>query len=207
LKKLSSYCGAVILTAGSTGCVPVLTSPGGDTATTEVNCSTWQAPENGWLNTNSPPCDTESVGFERGQLAPDMRLVDQHGATVSLWQFAGTVILLDFSTMWCAPCQDIATHVDDTWKDFEDQGFTYLTILSQDDFSNIPDDEDLNSWAEDYDITAPILSDDRGYTDGIIPPGGGFPQLMLIDRDMIVTIDAIQPVTDPAVRSAIRGAL
>jgi len=190
------------------GCVPVLESPNtgsADSGPDTEDCS-WEALQNTWEQSTPPNC-LEAQGFEEGQVVPDMRLVDQHGDTVSLWQFYGDLIVLDFSTMWCAPCAVLAEGVDETWEEFEGEGFMYLTVLSQDVFSNVPDVEDLTQWADDHSITAPVLSDDGTYTDEVIPPGASFPLLMLIDRNMKVSVGQITPAEDAAVRSAVEAAL
>jgi peroxiredoxin len=196
----------VILLAA--GCTPVLTSPetiGSDSGDDVGDCS-WEPPKNTWQQSAPPSCLT-GEGFDKDQVVPDMRLTDQHGNEVSLWQFYGDLIVLDFSTMWCAPCAVLAEGVDETWAEFEDDGFMYLTVLSQDVYSNVPDVDDLNQWASDHSITAPVLSDDGTYTDEVIPPGASFPKVMLIGRDMRVSVEEITPAEDATVRSTVEAAL
>lgn len=191
------------------GCVPVLESPntgGADSGAPDTQDCTWEAPKNTWEQSTPPNC-LEAEGFEEGQVVPDMRLMDQHGNIVSLWQFYGDLIVLDFSTMWCAPCAVLAEGVDETWEEFEDEGFMYLSVLSQDVNSNVPDLEDLNQWATDHTITAPVLTDDGTYTSEVIPPGASFPLLMLIDRNMKMAVEEITPADDANVRSAVEAAL
>ncbi|MFT5679358.1 MAG: peroxiredoxin [Myxococcota bacterium] len=190
------------------GCTPVLESPdvaGSDSGIDTTNC-TWEAPKNTWEQSSPPSCMV-GEGFDEGQIIPDMRVLDQHGNEISLWQFYGDLIVLDFSTMWCAPCAVLAEGVDETWEEFESDGFMYLTVLSQDVYSNVPDVEDLNQWAGDHSITAPVVSDDGTYTDEVIPPGGAFPKVMLIGRDMRVAVEEITPAEDATVRSTVRAAL
>src|SRR5687768_2227270 len=95
----------------STGCVPHLYSSGGAGQPSE-----WVAPENTWTVT-PPPATLEAQGYGEGDVIPDFRLVDQHGDEVSLWQFYGNVILLDVSTIWCGPCQQLALETEHTWED------------------------------------------------------------------------------------------
>ena len=188
----------------TTGCIPVLESPNRDTSTTD--CAAWASPENTWRSSAPPDCLT-GEGVQADELILDMRMMDQHGDEVSLWQFYGEVIVLDFSTMWCAPCADLAEDVDETWKEYDEEGFMYLTVLSQDHSSNVPDLEDLNKWSEDHDITAPVLQDASGYTEMVIPPGGSFPQVMLIGRDLRVLDVSVEPAEDPTIRAAVEAAL
>ena len=97
-------------------CIPVLTSPSDDSGSS----GSWIAPDNSWVSAE-PPSDLVGEGWQEGQVVPDARFFDQYGQDVSIWQFYGQVIALDVSTIWCAPCRELAAHVDETWKDYEDQ--------------------------------------------------------------------------------------
>lgn len=184
----------------SVGCVPVLTSP-----QDSADQSCWMTAENDWVS-NAPRNDLEYTGFGLGETPPDMCMTDQFGKEVSLWQFYGQVILLDISAEWCAPCQELATEVDHTWKDYEDQGFMYLTILTEDQNSAIPGVEVLAKWAEDFEITAPVLSDTEGYRNQLVPTGA-YPRLMLINRNMEISVDNVTPANDENIRAKIEEAL
>lgn len=46
---------------------------------------------------DSTPCEGREVGIQVGQCATDFTLVDQNGDTQTLYDYAGQVILLDFS--------------------------------------------------------------------------------------------------------------
>jgi peroxiredoxin len=183
----------------STACTPHLVS-----GEERVSGATWEAPENRW-GVNTPPADLKGQGYAVGQVPHDFRLVDQFGETVSLWQFYGSVVLLDISTMWCRPCQQIASEVTETWHDYQDEGFIYLTMLPEDVDGNSPDNEDLNQWADSFEIEAPVLGDDGTYAYAV-EPNSLWPVLMLIERDMRIVADRIE-ATDEAIRGAIEETL
>ena len=178
------------------GCVPELTSQK-DSA--ESSC--WETVDNNWVN-NTPRSDLEASGFGFGETPPDMCMLDQFGNEVSLWQFYGQLILLDVSAEWCAPCQELASEVDHTWLDYDDQDFMYLTILTEDDNSAIPNQEVLENWATDFGITAPVLSDSENYRTQLVPTGA-YPRLMLIDRTMKIAVDNVTPANDDNIRAKI----
>ena len=188
----------LILTLAS-ACTPHLVSE-----QEAVTGMTWEAPDNSW-DTNVPPSNLRGEGFALGDVPKDFRLVDQHGAEVSLWQFYGSVILLDISTMWCAPCQRIAHHVNDTWEDYRDQGFMYITVLPEDIDGDTVEADDLDEWAGSFGIEAPVLADNEGFGYEV-EPQKVWPVLMLIDRKMKVVAERI-PATDEAVRNAIESEL
>lgn len=184
------------------GCMPELTSPPGG----ELDLADWLPPENSWDAADTLPGDLSPEGFLEGQTVPDVRLMDQHGDEVSLWQFYGNVIAIDLSTMWCGPCQGLAKHVDETWEDYRDQGFMYLTMLPENRSGDVPNQDDLALWGETHEITAPILSDSEGYAYQI-EPNQAWPRVVVIGRDLRVQVNPVVPAEDPAIRAAIENAL
>jgi thiol-disulfide isomerase/thioredoxin len=170
----------------------------------EITGENWVAPENSW-DAATPPANLKATGFGVGRVPEDFRLKDQFGDEVSLWQFYGDVILVDISTMWCGPCQLIAREVSETWHDYRDQGFTYLTLLPEDLGGDVPDNADLNTWADDFGIDAPVLSDGARYGYRV-EPDELWPVVMLVDRRMKVIVERI-PANEDAIREAIEAAL
>jgi peroxiredoxin len=179
------------------GCVPRLYTDGAGEQPSE-----WEPPENTWTVT-APPADLEGEGYAKGEVVPDFRLVDQHGDEVSAWQFYGNVILLDVSTIWCGPCQQLALETEETWHEYRDQGFVYVTVLQEDLEAHPPDGEDLLFWADSFGITAPVLADGdkTGVTD--VPD---YPTVLVIGRNMKVR-DVVDPPDDARVRAAIEDVL
>jgi thiol-disulfide isomerase/thioredoxin len=181
------------------GCTPHLVS-----LEDEISGLNWESPSNSW-GSSVPPSSLVGEGFSVGQVPHDFRLVDQHGEEVALWQFYGSVILLDISTMWCGPCQQIAQEVTETWEDYRDEGFIYLTVLPEDLEGGSVEANDLTDWTESFQIEAPVLADNSGYGYEV-EPNRVWPVMMLIDRKMTVAVERIPPV-DTAIRSAIEAAL
>lgn len=184
----------------ATGCVPELFSAGDDTGS-----GVWVAPENTW-SVGSPPAGLVGEGHSEGQVAPDFLLMDQHGDMVSLWQFYGSVIVIDISTMWCGPCVALAEDVTETWHEYKDQGFIYLTLLPEDDIGQVPDLADVQRWASDHDIEAPVLLDDVGRSYEMAPDAT-YPRLYVIDRQMIIAVDKVNPATDASIRAEVEALL
>jgi thiol-disulfide isomerase/thioredoxin len=178
---------------------PHLVSSGGDAG------GSWLAPDNSW-DLSEPPSGLTAEGFDVGQTAPDLRLQDQHGDEVSLWQFYGNVVVLDVSTMWCAPCRELAAEVEATQTDYDAEGFVYVTVHQQDIDGAPPNKADLELWASSYGIeTAPILAD----TDLLTAPAirnGQFPAVLILDRKLSVRRRA-NPPTDAAIRAAVESLL
>jgi len=189
---------AISVIAATSACAPRLYTEAG------LNPQTWVAPENSWP-LSEPPAALSAEGFAAGQVVPDLRLMDQHAAEVSLWQFHGRIVALDISTMWCAPCQELASGTEETTHQFAGEDFVYLTVLQEDVESEAPDLEDLTLWAEEFGITSPILADGEKHTGPAIQQGQ-FPAVLLIGRDLRV-IERVNPADDPSVRAAVADAL
>jgi len=191
-------CAWLVMTGvGLQGCVPDLTSSG-------ANAGPWEAPENQWP-LREPPANLVGTGFAEGQVPPDFRLLDQHGDEVSLWQFYGSVVLLDVSTMWCGPCQEIAGHTEATYDSFKDDGFMYLTVLHEDVENRPPTTEDLEEWAAGFGISAPILADGDQAT-GAAVTQGQYPAVIVIGRDMTI-VDRPRSLDAATIDGAIEDAL
>jgi len=186
-----------LLSAG--GCVPQLY-----TTVPPEPVNDWDAPVNSWTLSEPPP-GLAPEGYEVGQVVPDLRLPDQFGEEVALWQFYGSVVLIDIATLWCAPCQALAEDAEETWEDYRDQGFVYLTVMQENLEGDPPEPEDIELWVENYALTSPVLADgDKVAWDAI--KNNAYPAVLLIGRDLVVA-ERIDPPTAETVREAIEGAL
>lgn len=189
-----------VLAILASGCVPELKTKGGDAA------ADWEAPTNRWIPGDGPPeGDISCGGYDVGDTLCDLRLTDQHGDEVSLWQFWGHIVVLDISTMWCRPCQELAVTTQDTAEHFAPHGMTYLTVLQEDVEGAAPKPADLEEWGETFGIEAPILND-GGLEAGDAIYNGTYPALLLIDRDMRV-VDRVAPPDGAILDAAIEDLL
>jgi len=148
---------------------------------------------------NEPEPEADPVGvipgidcqhIDIGDKACNFRLTDQDGKTWDLYDHTGEVILLDFSTVWCYPCQMAGHAVQGIQTDYEDEGFQFVTVLI-DGYTagNAPHGGEIDQWVEDHNITtAPVLEgsrdkmlDNTGIAGYML---GGFPTYIYIGRDM-----------------------
>ena len=68
------------------------------------------------------------VAFGRPLPAPDFVLTTPSGAAVSLKQFRGKVVLLNFWATWCPPCVREMPSMEALFQKFKPRGFTVLAI-------------------------------------------------------------------------------
>jgi peroxiredoxin len=79
------------------------------------------------------PSEMASQALERpGQmsLAPDFSLLDSHGNRQRLSMFRGRVVLLNFWTTWCAPCQAEMPALERFYQTHRERGLTVLAVSS-----------------------------------------------------------------------------
>ena len=122
----------------------------------------------------------------------DFSLTDQYGDTFTLYDNYNTVMVLDFSTMWCSVCKNIAPDVQIHQDTYGPQGFLWVTILIEDVQGNDPDETDIQAWATTYGIVdSPVLAGNRADfvdlsgMDGY--PISAWPTMVVIDRGMVLT--------------------
>ena len=88
-----------------------------------------------------------------GDSAPDFRLPNLEGKTLSLSDFRGEPILLNFWTTTCTFCQTEMPHIQEIYEDWTDKGLVLLTIAV--DKSQPPVDEYMRT----NDFSFPVLLD------------------------------------------------
>jgi peroxiredoxin len=63
-----------------------------------------------------------------GAMAPIFTQNDPDGKPVSLTDFRGKYVLLDFWASWCAPCRAENPNYVKAYKQYKDKGFTLLSV-------------------------------------------------------------------------------
>ncbi len=155
-----------------------------------------------------PPVDAcagDPTGVEIGECPPDFQLPDASGASWSLRAQAGSVIVLDFSAMWCPHCRNLAPELEALNDEYAADGLVVATVIHEDPQSNPPDAADLRAWTQAYAISHAVLGDD-GAVEAIF---GGFyqPNVLVIDRDHLVTYRGTGGGQADEIRDAIEAAL
>ena len=92
---------------------------------------------------------------EAGSTAPDFSLKDLSGQTVTLEQYRGKVVLVDFWATWCPPCRMTIPMLIELQDKYREKGLVILGI-SIDDPKQIAD-KDLRYFVKMTKINYPVL--------------------------------------------------
>jgi len=89
-----------------------------------------------------------------GAPAEEFKLIDLEGKWLSLADYKGKVVLLNFWATWCGPCRVEMPSMEVLYQDFKDKGFEILAISSDHQGSVI-----TRPFVEAKALTFPILHD------------------------------------------------
>lgn len=90
-----------------------------------------------------------------GKAAPLFTLRDLNGEQVSLSDFKGKVVILDFWATWCPPCVIEIPHFIELYEKYKDQGFAMVGISLDHGGVGV-----VESFVRKYQINYPILMAD-----------------------------------------------
>lgn len=118
----------------------------------------------------------------QGKPAPGFTLVDLDGKTVSLSDFKGKSVLVNFWASWCAPCKLEMPWFEEFSKKYAGQGLVILGVAADDAGKNV-----IAGVAKKSGITYPILLKDDKVEDAY--GGVGYlPESFYVDKTGTVTL-------------------
>lgn len=122
---------------------------------------------------------TESIAV--GKIAPNFTLNDAQGKNVSLKDFAGRYVLLDFWASWCVPCREENPLLVRLYKQYKDKNFTIIGI-------SIDLPQTRNAWLQAIatdSLQWTQLTDPKGRMQGVAYQYNinGIPSTFLIDPE------------------------
>lgn len=80
-------------------------------------------------------------------IAPDFTLTTFEGETITLSQFRGQVVIINFWASWCPPCREEAAYLEATWRKYKDQGVVFIGV------DYVDAEREALAYIDEFDIT------------------------------------------------------
>jgi peroxiredoxin len=110
-----------------------------------------------------------------GAPAPQFTLGARSGHNVSLAQYKGQVVMLNFWASWCGPCRQEMPLLESIYKKYNRLGFTLIGVNVE------PDSNAANDWLKQTPVSFPILYDKESRVSKMYDVAG-MPSTVIIDR-------------------------
>ena len=107
--------------------------------------------------------------------APDFTLNSRSGKPLSLAQYKGQVVMLNFWASWCGPCRQEMPLLDGIYRKYGKLGFTLIGVNVE------PDTKAANEVLEKIPVSFPIVYDTESKVSRLYDVSG-MPSTVIIDR-------------------------
>ena len=118
---------------------------------------------------------SSSGAIEVGKKAVEFTLNDINGNKVSLSNYSGKVVILDFFADWCPPCRQEVPDFIELEKQYGGQGFSMIGIA-------LVDRNAAKTFSDKMGINYPILIDDENVS-AAYGPIRSIPTTFVIDKE------------------------
>ena len=120
-------------------------------------------------------------GVNQGNQALDFTLETVDGQTVSLSDYHGQVVLINFWATWCPPCRAEIPSLEAAYREHNGHGFVVLGVNVQD------PPQVVAPFVDQMDMTYPVLLDLNG-TVMQDYRAQGLPMSLLVDRNGVIQV-------------------
>lgn len=142
------------------------------------------------IRVNEPAEMAGTIGIQIGQTAPDFTLTALDGNPISLSDFRGKTVLLNFWATWCTPCRIEMPEFQSSFEQFGagEGDFVVLAV------NLLESAEQAQVFVDELGLTFPIALDLNGDVNALyqIP---GYPTSYLIDAEGTIIATNIGPIS------------
>ena len=104
---------------------------------------------------------------------PDFNLATPEGKKISLKDFRGKLLFLNFWASWCPPCREEMPAMEKLYQEFKDKNFVVLAVSVKD------SKQEAINFVKELKLTYPIALDPEGQV-GLLYGAWGLPTTYLI---------------------------
>lgn len=121
-------------------------------------------------------------GTEIGMIAPNFTMNDQNGKSLSLQQYRGKVVVLDFWATWCGPCRRALPHFKELWEKYKSKDVVFIGVSL---------DKDLNKWKQfikDENMSWLHVADGKFWENAVAQQYGveSIPSVWVLDKSGVI---------------------
>jgi peroxiredoxin len=120
-------------------------------------------------------CAAALAASPAGGPAPDFTLDSRGGKPLSLAQYKGQVVMLNFWASWCVPCKQEMPLLESIQKKYSKLGFTLIGVNVE------PDTKAANAVLEKIPVSFPVVYDTESKVSKLYQVSG-MPSTVIIDR-------------------------
>jgi peroxiredoxin len=124
-------------------------------------------------------CSASVEAPEIGKAASGFQLTDIDGQSISLSDFRGEPVLLNFWATWCGPCRMEMPYIQEVYDERSEPGLVILAINIGESLTTVEE------FMRDYNLSFPVLLDMKGNVAGKYNITG-IPATYFIDSDGII---------------------
>jgi len=121
-------------------------------------------------------CRSSKPKIAPGASAPDFSVTDLQGKKLTLSEYRGRVVLLDFWATWCAPCLEEIPHFIEMQDKLGPQGFQAIGLSMDDDLKPVQKFYEVHKLNYPVGLGSAQIADSFG---GVL----GLPVTFVINRD------------------------
>lgn len=163
-KRLPVYLGLLVVLALGSGAVYLTSGSKGDSKENPVG------------GAKEAPREAPKEGY----LAPQFGLYDLKGRQVTLSDYRGKVVLLNFWATWCAPCRREIPSLERLYRMRKDEGFEIVAVNAERTSAS-----KVASFVEKYGMSFPILLNPQGDV-GTTYRVRAIPTSFLLDKNGVI---------------------
>ncbi len=146
------------------------------------------------------PGSASPRGIAEGNRARDFTLEALDGTELSLSDFEGSVVLVNFWATWCPPCRAEIPDFEAAYQAYRDDGFVVLGVNVEESRARV------QPFVEDLQMTYPVVLDESGR---LVQEyrARGLPMSILVDRDGVIRVRHIGYMTAEKLEEYLEGVL
>ncbi|MBM4125237.1 MAG: TlpA family protein disulfide reductase [Nitrospira sp.] len=123
----------------------------------------------------------ERPGLRVGSAAPNFQLRDLRGTPLTLSDYRGKVVLINFWATWCGPCRVEMPGMEVLYREFDRKDFEILAVSTDQQGVAV-----TRPFRDEMGLTFPILHD-SDFRVGVVYGARTLPMTFLVDRHGIIT--------------------